>query len=228
VRRAVAFNERLRALPGDIEVDIQVEPPWDEARVENLSKTLRLPIPAPIQRFLTSASANCSCRYYWDPPEGYDKRVSNILGTDLIGGPSLCNASDFEGALSGFLNVGNAMEEAGWPQERLLWHNSFPLCDEGGGNCLGLFLRPRCPEAEYYPEADLAFPVVYLWAQPGGYSRILDENFDQFLTHWEDWYYLWPHILLQFSDPISGRISPDLSKREPLRQLFADVLGTPP
>jgi hypothetical protein len=220
VRRAVAFNERLRALPGNIEVDIQVEPPWDEARVESLSKTLRLPIPAPIRRFLTSASANCSCKYFWDPPGDYDKRAREIVGTQLQGGPCLCGTSDFERVLTSFLDAGDANEELGWPQERLLWHNSFPLCEEGSGNSLGLFLRPHCPEEEY--------PVVYLSYEPGGYSRILDTNFDQFLTHWEEWCYVWPHILLMFSDPTSGRISLDPLDAEPLRQLFADVLGTPP
>jgi hypothetical protein len=81
VERAVAFNERLRRLPGEITVKTDVEPPLEQAQVEGLSKKLRHPIPAPIKRFLATASANCRCECYWDPPADYQERIGNLFGT---------------------------------------------------------------------------------------------------------------------------------------------------
>jgi hypothetical protein len=219
IQHAVDFHEQLRSLPGAVDLEIDVAPPLGEARLEILCSRLRLPLPSPLRRFFTRASAACCCTYCWQAPPEFNKRVKELCQTtsNLYGGACLCRASDCEDFLTGFFDIGECMEKNGFPQERLLWHNSFPLCDEGGGNFLGLFMRPRCSEEEY--------PVVYLSATPGGYSKILDATFDDFLRHWEELYYLWPNLLLQFCDPTTGRIGPPAEKIDALHQLLTEVLG---
>jgi hypothetical protein len=122
--------------------------------------------------------------------------------------------TQFERALGGFADVAVTMEEDGWLEESHLWRNSFPLCDLGTLDAVGLLRRPNCSEDDY--------PVIYLSAD--GNSHIIDNNLDSFLRHWEQLYYIWPSTLLYFCDPTTGRITQDSGQWEPLHRLFADLL----
>jgi hypothetical protein len=97
--RALEFTNRLRSLPGTIDITADLRPPLSTSAVASLNDRLHRPLPEPLVAFLTRASANCLCSYWWEPPSGEirDGLATYFLGaTFIFGGASLCDSERFE------------------------------------------------------------------------------------------------------------------------------------
>src|SRR5687767_14628806 len=75
IQRAVEFHKTLQRLAGTIKVQSVVAPPMSLEEVNNFAGKLRLSMPLQLRRFLTEASANCACTYWWRPPPRLVERL---------------------------------------------------------------------------------------------------------------------------------------------------------
>jgi len=214
VQRAVEFTTSLRSLPGEIHVTAEAHPPTTQLDVERLSSGLRLPLPEPICVFLTGASSNCSCEYWWMPPSELLGSLSEVFPSNdfIFGGASLCDKERFARDEKGRYDTGEALEKA-YPEDAKLWIHSVPFHEVGNGDCLGLYVGPDRRKKEC--------PVVYLDHDGYGGSRVLAPSFDEFLVAWEELKYIGAFFLRQFFlDPISQSINPNSPKKRLLDDLF--------
>jgi hypothetical protein len=233
IQRAVAFTERVRTFPGDVGVESRVGPPLSEADLRALEAKFRLPIPAPIRRFLTQGSEDCYCYYYCDPPAPYPERLGEVVSDYLVGGASLCEVNGFDPPdgkpgsvslaymLSGLSDMADAVEEWGMTRESELWRNSFPFCHVGNGDLLGLYMDGSRREDDYL--------VLYIDhdadAELGVYSRFIDESFDTFLSHWEDLFYINPLFLGRFVNKDTGRLDPTSQNARRFQEIMGCFTG---
>ena len=217
IGRAVKFHERLRKLPGEVNVDVRVDPPMDTDAAEKLSRTLRIALPSPIRGFVTMGSASCSCSYYWEPPDSPNIRsvLEDVFWPSLSsigGGVSLCQVSDCEVALESCRGVAESFNLA--PRERDLWLNTFPFVSLLSGSYVGLYV------GKHRTSADL--PVTYLDLEGCSTGAILAANFDRFLTDSEDFLYLAPELLSPIREIPSAQRE---LKRQALHKLFSECLA---
>jgi hypothetical protein len=89
---------------------LAIAPSLNESEVLELTKQLRISLPECLRDFLTQASADCSCHYWWEPlPDkvlewSLDQTVrdrvpfKDIFPSErfIFGGARLCNAQEFK------------------------------------------------------------------------------------------------------------------------------------
>jgi hypothetical protein len=212
--RAKKFTASLKSLPGRITVQAEVQPALSESEVLAISSRLRLPLPQPICAFLTTASANCSCEYWWKPPEELQARLEALfpIKTFIFGGASLCDSSQFEVNERGCRDTAEVLEQV-YPEDARLWFNAVPFHECGNGDYIGLYVGDDRRGDE--------FPVVYLNHDGYGGSMALAPSFDEFLVAWEELDYVHGSFLTQFFlDPIAGCINPRSPKKSALDDLL--------
>jgi SMI1-KNR4 cell-wall len=212
--RALEFTRGLRSLSGEIKVTADLHPPLSAPAVRDLNSRLRLPLPEPLCAFLTRASSNCSCTYWWEPPGELQGRLQELFpsNTFIFGGASLCDSSRFETNERGCFDTAEALEKR-LPEEARLWANSVPFHECGNGDFVGLYVGND-------RQGD-AFPVVYLDHDGCGASEVLAPNFEEFLIAWEELNYIHGFFLREyFFNPIRGSINPNSPKKADLDDLF--------
>lgn len=172
LQRARSFVEGVRSLPGDIRIEINIEPPISHEELAPLIAKCRLPVPPELIRFFTEASRHCLCSYWWRPPEEYRNQLRLIApnwggdyfwgGLELVGADALRDDFDIE-----------SFED--YPKDRRFWEHSLPFLEVGNGDIIGLYLRDRKENP----------PVAYLVHDGGGGSEVFSPSFEEFLTQWE-------------------------------------------
>jgi len=212
--RALAFTESLRSLPGKINVTAELHAPLSPSAVHELNSRLRLPLPDPLSAFLTQASSNCRCQYWWEPPPDLQHALLELFPSKdfIFGGASLCDIDEFEANERGCFHTGEGHQKI-YPEDARLWMNSVPFHEGGNGDFIALYVgNDRC-------SAD--FPVVYLDHDGCGASEVLAPSFDDFLIAWEALYYIHGSFLTQFFlNPVRGTIDPESPKRAAIADLF--------
>lgn len=213
VQRALEFTTGLGALSGKIRFAAHADPPMKPPEVAALSARLRLPLPEPLCAFLTTASANCACTYWWEPPAALEPALEQLFHSNsfIFGGASLCDHARFYENQIGCYDLGTGWELEK-PEAAKLWLNSVPFHDVGNGDCFGLYVGSDRRGRDY--------PVVYL-DHDACSCVVLAPSFDEFLAAWEKLCYIGGFFLRDFLlDPISGSINPNSKKRELLRDLL--------
>lgn len=244
VERAKLCAERARRLPGEVHIEADVSPPMGVKEVDSLAQTLPRGIPEPIRRFLTQGSADCHCRYWWDPFPNRTREMTTVAPSEnlvpfasvfprnnfIYGGADLCNPinrgiEDLGKGIASVKRAGFKMLQTGCadlgdamdsPDERKLFQESIPFLSVGNGDTLALNMaRP-----------DLGSPVVYLSHEGEGISCYLSPSFEDFLEQWELLCYVGPEIWLLsvFQDPKTGFISGQCDKAVHLREMFHRLL----
>ncbi len=206
LRRAVDFAEGIKALPGDVEVEIKVAPPISEAEVKRVVEASPLPIPKPLVRFWTEASGNGYCRYWWKTPAKFQEQrefafpywsLSHIWGgPEVISHTSILESSQFAKEQATYF------EE--YPRDARFWGNSLPFIEVGNGDSVGFYVGEDAENP----------PMVYLCHEGGGGSSLIAENFDEFLQQWETLGYIGIHFLCMFCDEESGMVNSDAFPEE--------------
>jgi hypothetical protein len=200
MRRAAAFTERLRGLPGEVRVEAVVAPPLSDEAVAALARSCRLPIPDPLRRFWTQASEHCRCTYWWDAPERFHPQMAVAFPdwslSHIWGGPEFEAAEDLVKLTDDLLDWETRDD---FPLDARYWVHSLPIVPVGNGDYAGLYVRddPVNP------------PVVYLCHDGCGASGIIAPNFDAFLVLWERLGYIGLHFLRSFVNPRTGLVDPD-------------------
>jgi hypothetical protein len=219
VNRAIAFTQSLSSLRGEVSVTAELHSPISHSKVGALNKKLRLPLPPPLVDFLTTASGNCVCSYWWKPPEELQSDLEELFPykSFILGGATLCNAEQFEDNEIGCYDTGEAMQRD-YPADGKLWLSSVPFYEQGNGDYLALYVGADRPGNDY--------PVVYLDHDGCGYSRLLSASFDEFLGSWEELSYIHAFFISEFfRDPVTGYVNPKLRRKEELKALFQKGRG---
>jgi hypothetical protein len=227
VRRAVAFTESLRGLPGDVRVEVEVAPPLSEEAIQELARSCRLPIPEPLRRFWKEASGHCKCTYWWDTPEKFHPQMAvsfpNWSMSHVWGGPEFESAPSCVELADHFLAAANSMRGS-HPKGARFWEYSLPIVPVGDGAYAALYVRDTTKNP----------PVVYLWSDGPSASGVIAPNFDAFLTLWERLGYIGIHFLNSFLNPRTGLLDPDALPTESggVRSLLrgevcSDLVSTP-
>src|SRR5262249_16490455 len=218
VRRVVDFHTTLPRLGGRVNVHSTVAPPMSLEEVNRLADKLRLGVPLQLRRFLTEGSANCACTYLWWPPPKLEERFGQVFPSKgyIWGWANLCNAAKFEEYQIGCHDWGSAWEDS--PEQRTdmeLWMRSVPFSSLGSGDYLALDVGTD--------PNDLS--VAYLSHDGYGWSRIVARSFEQFLTDWQELYYVGVDILLGagIMELGSGFIDPRSEKARLLARLIDDA-----
>ncbi len=212
--RAVDFTKRLRSLPGEIKVSAELAPPMSPPDAQALSGQLRLPLPAPLLAFLTTASCKCFCEYWWEPPAEFTGRLQDLfpVKTFIFGGASLCDSTEFATNERGCWDTADALA-GDYPEDARLWSESVPFYECGNGDYVALYLGRGRKEDDC--------PVVYLCHDGYGASRVLAPSFEEFLIQWEQLCYIHPSFLVQFFlDPVRQCINAKSPKKEGLHELL--------
>jgi hypothetical protein len=211
--RAAAFTAGLTRLQGTVKTEALVAPPLNMEALQRLEATLPRLLPLPLRSFLLEGSANCACRYVWDPPAHLCEQLPEILDGGVYGGAELCNAEE----LVGYGRDCHAWAMETWvaesPDDQVLWLHATPFAALANGDYLGLDLSKQ--------ESDP--PVVYLCHDDQ--SSLIAPNFASFLLAWETLCYIGPEIWLldKFRDPGSGYLDSETPEAERLRHLFGAV-----
>jgi hypothetical protein len=201
LKRAIAFVHNVRALPGEIELETEVAPPFSDQEIQEFAQACRLPLPEPLRRFWITASRHCHCTYSWETPRAFHKQLLVAFddSTSFVsGGP---NFESPEYVLS--IVNDNSWDDETWrttyPKDSRYWEWSFPLLPFGNGDYIGLYVRenPTNP------------PVVVLCHDGCGASGVIAPDFDQFLILWERLGYIWIHRLYAFINQRTGLLDPD-------------------
>ena len=89
VRHVSAFAESLHGIPGEIDVNIQIDPPLDDASISALSDNWAGKIPQSLQSLWREGSGRVNCDYVWTPSADELPRLEEVFeGEDAIyGGP---------------------------------------------------------------------------------------------------------------------------------------------
>jgi hypothetical protein len=95
VARAAAFTAGLARLPGEMEVQTDVDPPITAAALEALEASLSRRLPPSLRAFLQTATARCACRYLWEPRADARGPLEAVFPSQgyLYGGATLCDAA---------------------------------------------------------------------------------------------------------------------------------------
>lgn len=217
LQRAIEFMESLRRLPGTVKVEIEVAPPLPEDEIRRLVQSCRLPVPEPVRRFWSEASAHCHCTYWWDTPSDFHKQLAIALpegSTEhiVVGGPDFLSPHDFIEVADCCQDWANLFRNE-FPRAARYWDHSLPLISLGTGDYVGLYVRDGPDDP----------PVVYMCHDGGGGSRIIACTFDELLTIWEQFSYIGIDILRSFVNPRTRLLDPDTFpvEREAVRALLA-------
>lgn len=188
---SLAFLERMRSLPGDIRVEVQIAPPLREEELAALQATSRLPIPASLVRFWQEASRHAHGKYWWDTPAEFQTQREVAFpqwsASHIWGGPEFSSAEEICELTNHFDSWSEGFGED-YPRDTRLWLYSFPLIPVGNGDYVGLYVRDTADDP----------PVVYLCHDGGGASQIIAPNLDTFLEPWAEIGYIGIDYLWNF------------------------------
>lgn len=216
--KAIAFTRSLTQLRGEVYTEVTVTPPVSLESVNLLSRSLRIPIPDPVQSFLTTASSACLFRYSWRSEE-LNRLIANVLPDyySVIGGGDLCNMALFRDYQAGCADWAAAeMENATTGNPALArWVRAFPFLAVGNGDVLAIDVAA----------GDNNQPVIYLDHDYPTDVSVIAESFEHFLTEWEQLHYFSPDRWGPFLDPSSGFIDGSSRMAQELRNLFSAVTG---
>jgi hypothetical protein len=200
VRRAVAFTESLRNLPGKVRAEVKVAPPLTEDAIANLTKSCRLPIPDSLRRFWREASGHCRCTYHWAVPEQFHPQ--KVVAFPSWSSSNIAGGAEFDSA-EYTVELANDLvhweSDTDFPADARFWSNSLPLIPVGDGDYAGLYVHddPVNP------------PVVYLCHDGCGASHVIAPDLDTFLTLWERLGYIGLYVVHSFFNRRTGLIDPD-------------------
>jgi hypothetical protein len=236
LRRAVAFIEGLRTLPGKMRIEIKVAPPLSAPELAKVEESSPLPIPEPLRQFWLRASRRCECTYHWDPPDRFAKQIDVAfpirVPAHIVGG-SRADAAWLEGSLrrthiSGGVTFDSPEDviahahtfrdmaedfRLDFPKDARYCGHSLPLVPFGNGDFLGLYLRDEVHDP----------PVAFICHDGYGGSGPFARSFADFLTQWEQVGYLWVELLLRhFINSRTGLLDVDAfpAGREAVQSLF--------
>jgi hypothetical protein len=190
VQRAREFVERLRSVPGDMRIEIDIAPPISRTELAPLIAASRLPVPECLIRFWTEASRCCKCTYWWKVPPELENQL-RILAPPwrqnyFWGGVDFIGVDSFLGDLEYLPDVGACLKDS--PKDRRFWENSVPLFHVGNGDTVGLYVRDGSDNP----------PVASMSHEGYGSSDVFAPSFDDFLVNWERIGYLGFEFLLSF------------------------------
>jgi SMI1/KNR4 family protein SUKH-1 len=179
VRRALAFAERCRKLPGKTRIEAQADAPLSQEQVVQMARKLPLGIPDPVKGFLVQGSAHCGCHYVWDLAGAAAKQFLALFPESerIYGGAAICDASSFEHY--------QAVCRSGAPDyqpDSELWLRSVPFAFIDNGDYLALDVGAGSATP----------PVVYLSNDWCGKSQAVAPSFEHFLYEWEGLCYIGP------------------------------------
>src|SRR5262245_39618760 len=215
IDRAVAFEERIRQLPGKMTITTNVAPPLTDETVTVLSSELRIPIPLSVRHFLVAGSGGCHLSYAWFPGSLERQRIySELKEYSLHGGGWLCDSpsfGDFQRASHDLAKFGAAVR--GYELDRVLCMRSFPFLMASTGDLLALDVDAEASDP----------PVVYLSHDGDWPCGPIAPSFDDFLEAWEQLCYIDPSWLYRFLNAQSGYIDGELPQSHQLRRLLGVV-----
>jgi len=200
LQRAVDFTGKLRTLPGEMKVEINIAPPLSAKKFRKLAKSCRLPIPESLKRFWMTASSHCHGTYHWETPQRFHKQMAVAFPdwslSHIWGGPEFDSASDCVVG-NDFLSFQEAFRDV-YPKDVRFYVNSIPMIPVGNGDSLGLYVRDNSEDP----------PVAFLCHDGDGASGIIASNLDEFLARWEELGYIGIHFLMSFVNKRTGLIDP--------------------
>jgi len=209
--------ERLpERFAGEIEINVSVAPPLDEAGMRSIESALGFALPRALRVFFREGSGACNCRYVWKPNETARPVLRSLLDNeDLYGGPYQWEAeylNDHFASCQEYAEDWNDEGDEG--NDKKLWTKSLPFASIANGDYLAVSLADGSDD-----------PAVVYLAHEGG-SQVIAPSFTQFLAHWERLCYVGPEswLLDNFLDE-NGFINADSEQASRLRALLGAVEG---
>lgn len=140
--RAREFVERMRRLPGDVRLVIDIAPPISPAELEPLLVGARLRPPEQLIAFWTQASRRCQCTYWWDTPPEFAPLVKIIApdwsGSHLWGGLDIVGPDSWAQQVANMSDWVDCVRDS--PKDARFWNGSVPFQRIGNGDMVGLLL----------------------------------------------------------------------------------------
>src|SRR5262249_49164171 len=123
---------------------------------------------------------------------------------------TVVDRAGFRGLLDGAQSIADVAE---FPEEGRFFLESFPFLAIANGDKLGTF--------------GASSSVVYLCHELCGASCVISPSFQDFLTQWEQLYYVGPELWLLevFRDPATGFINGQCEKAIELRTIIDGLLA---
>lgn len=218
--RAVKFLEDMRALPGKINVTLEIAPPLNASDLDSIQRRWERHLPAALIRFWTEGSACLKGQYVWTPPATELKALNEVFEYNnyIYGGPRFISASEVDPSpidTSDFYGDIMSGDSESCQRTLDLWGRAIVLLHVGNGDCLGI--DPGAPGGDRDDP-----PVVYL-VHDDSSSDYIAASFTQFLLVWEQLSYIGPEFWLihYWLDPATKSLSPERHHTQKLKDLLS-------
>jgi hypothetical protein len=249
VKRVSGFLRSLTYLPGELDLNDDIEAPGSDALTQKYLKSGRCSLPRELKAFIETASPRCNFRYRWVIPEHIQSSFGALFPgmVELKGGANFCEAARFDN-----------YDNRDWFQ-----NNLPPLLDQAAPSVLELFPPELRAQLSSSMAGNTAYEVlfkdpcktdeerlhnriwllkldngdkvsldldageggraiVYVAGNDVGNKKIISQSFDQFLSDWEQLCYITPNLtnLKPWLDSVTGRLNVDSNKTLLLRELL--------
>lgn len=198
--RAHDFIERMKVLPGDVHVEIDIAPPISMDDLEPLLIGARLRPPAQLVAFWTQASRRCRCTYEWDTPVEFAHLLRMIAPhwdmSHLWGGLDIVGPDDWADHVADMAGWGDCLRD--YPKDYRFWNGSVPFQRLSNGDMLGLYVERNCDDS----------PVAIIGHEGCGSSHVIVPSLTSFLVRWERLAYIDPHFFAAFKSS-GGQLVPE-------------------
>jgi hypothetical protein len=178
-----AFAETLRGLPGEIEVNLQIDPPLDDISISALADKWPEKIPDSLRHLWREGSGRVNCDYVWTPPDDELPRLNEVFKDQdaIYGGPRFAPAEQIYPGNAGIDPGDNELAGFLGAEQFALWCRSAVFLQVGNGDCLALDSASNADDP----------PVVYLIHDDDG-SSIISRSLSEFLTAWRELAFIGP------------------------------------
>ncbi len=211
------FAESLRELPGEIDVNLQIDPPLDEASISALAGNWADKIPQSLQSLWREGSGRVNCDYAWAPPADELPRLEEVFdGEDAIyGGPRFEPAEKIYPGNSGINPDHPELAEFYGVEQFELWGRAAVFLQVGNGDQLALDAQVNADDP----------PVVYL-VHDDDCSSVISPSLSDFLTAWRELSFIGPEFWLldHWFDWERKTIDLSMHKTSELRELLTPRL----